>query len=239
MYIHIYICTCTYVYIYICMHVKLQVRHFKQSLNNRHTNVYIYDTYTTFQPVLGPSYLKGTIIKYVLSCACTREGPLIGHTVTCFTVINKRNNHWIYDMMCRRQRGASYRSQSDVSHGHARGEQTLLSAQRQQIIVWLLWNTCIRDQKNPAGFLALCRKLPMTRVYIYIHICIHIYICKYICVYIYLFQSSQICIYVFICIYIRMYMHKYIFVYIYICVYIYISDIYIHIYMHAYIYSCI
>ena len=38
-------------------------------------------------------------------------------------------------------------------------ESGVLSSQRQQIIVWLLWNTCIRDQKNPAAFLALCRQL--------------------------------------------------------------------------------
>jgi hypothetical protein len=42
---------------------------------------------------------------------------------------------------------ASYRSQSDVSHSSSRTEHALLSSQRQQIIVWLLWNTCIRDQK--------------------------------------------------------------------------------------------
>ena len=58
-----------------------------------------------------------------------------------------------------RRTSTSYRSQSDVSHGQARGEQAILSSQRQQIIVWLLWNTCIRDQKNPAAFLALCRQL--------------------------------------------------------------------------------
>jgi len=58
-----------------------------------------------------------------------------------------------------RKASTSYRSQSDISHGQVRGEQAILSSQRQQIIVWLLWNTCIRDQKNPAAFLALCRQL--------------------------------------------------------------------------------
>ena len=123
--------------------------------------------------------------------------------------------------MCRRQRGASYRSQSDVSHGHARGEQTLLSAQRQQIIVWLLWNTCIRDQKNPAGFLALCRKLPMTRIHICIHIDINIYIYIYICFYIYIYSRAvryvctYLCTYIYVCTCIYMCVCIYIYVYIY------------------------
>jgi hypothetical protein len=30
---------------------------------------------------------------------------------------------------------------------------------RQQLIVWLLWNACIRDQKNPVAFFQWCRRL--------------------------------------------------------------------------------
>lgn len=45
------------------------------------------------------------------------------------------------------------------SEDSAHAQTSLLSATRQQLIVWLLWNACIRDQKNPVAFFQWCQRL--------------------------------------------------------------------------------
>lgn len=43
--------------------------------------------------------------------------------------------------------------------GGGTGNAFRLSHTRQQLIVWLLWNACIRDQKNPVAFFQWCNRL--------------------------------------------------------------------------------